>query len=104
MTVCAHNARTVETKRGTPTLVSQDVVYLSRMSPLAVVELILGKAEVQGSNPCRGTMVPPTFSRRWRNLPPPDPRALCAPPVDESPSELVPKRVDHAARASILVR
>lgn len=40
---------------------TQDVVHMSHMSPLAVAGLILGKAEVQGSNPCRGTMFPQSF-------------------------------------------
>ena len=42
------------------------------MSPLAVVGLVLGKAEVQGSNPCRGTMVPRVFPALGEPPIPPD--------------------------------
>ena len=41
-----------------------DMVYLSPVSPLGIVGLVLGKAEVQGSNPCRGTTPNPRFSLR----------------------------------------
>ena len=34
---------------------TQDTVHLSPMSPLGIVGHDLGKVEVQGSNPCRGT-------------------------------------------------